>query len=141
MSIATAIAKFLHRTQTDTASTEAELKKVVDAVLPEVTSLKNATVDELRDDLAHAGTDMKAALGILSHEHKTDIDGAISTLESAFEGKHQDILVRLDGLAAKLETLKADVTSKTAPAKKALAAKAAAPAPATAADVKATPTK
>lgn len=113
MSISSAIAKFLHRAQTDATATEAELKKVVAAVLPEVTALK----DELRDDVAGVGTDVKNALAILDHDHQAAFNGAVSVLETSFK----DIFTRLDGLDAKLIGIKADTAAKTATARKATA--------------------
>jgi hypothetical protein len=123
MSIHSAIAKFLHRGRNDEATTEEGLKKVVQSIVPHVTGLKNAVVDELRDDIAHIGTTTQDALAILDHEHKADI----SALAVAAEDHFKEVFDRLDGLVTKLDALKADTAAKTASARKTAAAPAVKP--------------
>jgi hypothetical protein len=117
MSIASSIAKFLHRDKTNPATTEAELAKVTEAVLPHVTSAKDDAVTELRDAVTHVGSDMKDAMAILSHEHKQDVTDAVATLEGSFE----DIFKRFDELKAKLEAIGTDTAAKTGTTRKAAA--------------------
>jgi hypothetical protein len=137
MTIHSAIAKFLHRAKTDATSTETELKKVLDAVTPEITGLKNAVVDELQDELAEVGTDIKGAIAIATHDHALTLDAAITALE-------KDIFARFDALDAKVEAARTEFAKRTPQVKKAApaAAKAApAAAAAPAAPAKTTPAK
>jgi hypothetical protein len=122
MSIAGSISKFLHRTRTDAASTEEELKKVVEAVRPEVSSLKTQVISAVGLDLAHVSTDVKNALEVLSYDHKADIAGVVTTMETSFA----DIFKRFDDIKDQLEALRADTASKTASARKTVAKTAAA---------------
>ena len=137
MSVASSIAKFLHLAKADAAATEEKLKEVIAAVRPEVSSLKTQVIAAVGLDIAHVATDMKNALEILDHEHKADIAGAVSTLESSFA----DIFKRFDDIRLELAKLGTDTAQKTASARKTAAATAAAAAKAAAAPVKDTPAK
>jgi hypothetical protein len=122
MSIASSIAKFLHRAKTDALSTEEELKKVVEAVRPEVSSIKTQVVSAIGLDIAHVSSDVKNALEILSYDHKADIAGVVTTMEASFA----DIFKRFDDIKDQLEALRVDTASKTASARKTAAKTAAA---------------
>lgn len=139
MSIAKAISSFLHRAKDDVVTTEAELEKVLAAVEPEAIKLKNAAVDEVKDNLGSvAGSlvaDVKGALEIVSHDHSAAITAAEAAVAARFDALVADVHARFDALDAKLAGLKTDTAKKTAPAaKKAAAAPAAAPAADPAAD-------
>lgn len=137
MSVASSIAKFLHLAKADVTATEEKLKAVVEAVRPEVSSLKTQVIAAVGLDIAHLGTDVQGALEILDHEHKADIAGAVSTLEETFA----DIFKRFDDIKDQLEVLRVNTEQKTAAARKTVAktaaAATAATAPAPAADTKA----
>lgn len=97
MSIAKAISNFLHRAKDDAAATEEELKTVLKAIEPEVVAIKNAIVDEVKDELPHIIEEVKTAL----------------TKEAAA------IIDRFDAIEARLAMMRAENIQATSAVKKA----------------------
>lgn len=100
MSIAKAISNFLHRARTDAASTEEELKSVLSAVEPEVFKIKNAIVDEIRDDLPHITEEVKGALSLFAQDHAARFDQAIADVHTRFDAIDEKLAVMRKATAA-----------------------------------------